>query len=352
MTTDTLSFPGDYEQFLHDLKERIRTAQMRAAVAVNRELILLYWQIGREILQRQAQQGWGSKVIDQLAQDLRREFPDMKGFSSRNLRYMRAFAEAYDDEAMVQQVVANLPWGHNVRLLDAVKDPEERLWYAQQAIAHGWSRNILMLQIDNQLYQRQGSAVTNFDRTLPQPQSDLAQNLLKDPYHLEFLSLGADVQERDLEKALVTRIRDFLLELGVGFAFVGSQYRLDVGGEEFYIDLLFYHLQLRCFVVIDLKMGDFRPEYSGRMNFYVSAVDDKLRHPNDQPTIGIILCKTKNKTIAEYALRDITKPIGISTHRMASELPDPLKHRLPSVEALEKELEIADLETRQPPPQP
>ncbi|WP_008318527.1 PDDEXK nuclease domain-containing protein [Leptolyngbya sp. PCC 6406] len=337
--TDSLSFPNrDYEQLFLDLKERIRLTQVRAAIAVNRELIVLYWQIGRQILQRQVHQGWGSKVIDRLAQDLQREFPDMKGFSSRNLRYMRAFAEAYPEEKSVDQVMANLPWGHNVRLLDALDDPEERLWYAQQAIAQGWSRNILLMQIEKGLYTPQNSAINNFERTLPQPQSDLAQNLLKDPYHFDFLCLGADVQERDLEKALVDRIRDFLLELGVGFAFVGSQYRLEVGGEDFYLDLLFYHLQLRCYVVIDLKMGDFQPEYSGKMNFYVSAVDDLLRHSQDQPTIGIILCKSKNKTIAEYALRDVIKPIGISTHRLGSDLPDALKQSLPSPEVLEQQM--------------
>ncbi|MEO0986947.1 MAG: PDDEXK nuclease domain-containing protein [Cyanobacteria bacterium J06639_14] len=329
----------DYEQFLHSLKDRIRRAQVRSALAVNRELVFLYWQVGQEILQRQAKQGWGSKVIERLAQDLRSEFPDIKGFSSRNLHYMRAFAEAYGDEMIVQQVVANLPWGHNVRLLDALDDPEERIWYARQAIAHGWSRNVLLMQIENQLYTNQNKAITNFERTLPSPQSDLAKNLLKDPYNFDFLALAPDVQEQDLKKSLVSHIRDFLLELGVGFAFVGSQYRLEVGGEEFYLDLLFYHLQLRCFVVIDLKMGDFQPEYSGKMSFYVSAIDDLLRHSDDQPTIGMILCKSKNKTIAEYALRDLQKPIGISTHRMANELPDALKAGLPSVEVLEKELE-------------
>ncbi|MEO1094304.1 MAG: PDDEXK nuclease domain-containing protein [Cyanobacteria bacterium J06638_28] len=332
-----------YDQFLGELKERIRQVQLRAAFSVNRELVLLYWHIGREILQRQVNQGWGSKVVDRLAQDLRRAFPDMKGLSSRNLRYMRAFAEAYEEEKIVQQVVANLPWGHNVRLLDALDDPEERLWYARQAIAQGWSRNILLVQIENRLYSRQGGAVTNFERTLPTPQSDLAKNLIKDPYNFDFLTLAADVQEQDLEKALVDHIRDFLLELGVGFAFVGSQYRLEVGGEEFYLDLLFYHLQLRCYVVIDLKMGEFQPEYSGKMNFYVSAIDDLLRHSDDQPTIGIILCRAKNKTIAEYALRDVNKPIGISTHRLAHELPEPLKTSLPSVEVLEKELETINV---------
>jgi len=342
--TEALSpFGSEYAQFLDGLKDRIRQMQVRTALSVNRELILLYWQIGRDILQRQVTQGWGSKVIDRLAQDLRREFPEMKGFSPRNLHYMRAFADAYEDAEIVQRVVANLPWGHNVRLLDAIKDPQERLWYAQQAIAHGWSRNVLLLQIEKQLYSQKTSATTNFERTLPNTQSDLARDLIKDSYLFDFVSVAPDMQERDFKKALITHIRDFLLELGVGFAFVGSDHRLEVGGEEFYLDLLFYHLQLRCYVVIDLKMGEFQPEYSGRMNFYVSAVDDLLRHPEDRPTIGMILCKNKNKTIAEYALRDVQKPIGVSTHRISDELPDSLRHRLPSVELIEKELDTVNL---------
>jgi predicted nuclease of restriction endonuclease-like (RecB) superfamily len=333
-----------YDQLLTCLKERIRSAQIKAALSVNRELVVLYWHIGQDILQRQADQGWGSKVIDRLAADLRRDLSNSRGFSARNLRYMRAFAEAYPDESLMSDTLANLPWGHNVRLLDALETTEERLWYAQQAIAQGWSRNILLLQIEQQLYlQQQESAITNFERTLPPSQSDLAQSLIKDPYHFDFLSLGTDLQERDVEKALVERIRDFLLELGVGFAFVGSQYRLEVGGEDFYLDLLFYHLQLRCYVVIDLKLGDFQPEYSGKMNFYVSAVDDLLRHEADQPTIGIILCKTKNKTIAEYALRDVQKPIGISTHRFAQELPDTLRDSLPSADELAQQINQVEL---------
>jgi predicted nuclease of restriction endonuclease-like (RecB) superfamily len=334
----------EYETLLSDLKDRIRQARVRSAIAVNRELVILYWCIGRDILHRQMEQGWGSKVIDRIAKDLRQEFPEMKGFSPRNLHYMRAFAEAYDDESMLQQVVANLPWGHNVRLMEAVKDPEERLWYARQVIVHGWSRNTLMVHIDNQLYHRQKSgAITNFERTLPDTQSDLAKDLIKNAYTFDFLGMAPDAQERDIQKALVDHIRDFLLELGVGFAFVGSHYHLEVGEQDFYLDLLFYHLKLRCFVVIDLKMGDFQPEFSGKMNFYVSVVDDVLRHASDNPTIGIILCRTKNQAIAEYALRDLQKPIGISTHRTSAELPDSLKQQLPSVELLEKELNKADL---------
>ncbi len=278
-------------------------------------------------------------MIDRLAQDLRREFPDMKGFSARNLKYMRAFAEAYPDKEFVQQPVAQIPWGHNVRTLDYVKDPAERIWYIRQTIEHGWSRNVLVHQIESGLYHRKGKAITNFDRTLPAPQSDLAREVLKDPYVFDFLGLTEDIRERELERQLIARIRDFLLELGVGFAFVGSQVHLEVGGEDFYLDLLFYHLKLRCYVVIELKTGEFKPEYAGKMNFYLSAVDDLFRHPDDRPSIGIILCKSKNKVIVEYALRDTTKPIGVSSYRLTRALPEELKESLPSVEELERELE-------------
>lgn len=233
-----------YEDFLIELKTRISSAQLRAVLAVNKELVLLYWQIGRDILNRQQQQGWGAKVIDRLAADLQKAFPEMKGFSSRNLKYMRAFAEAYPDEQFVQQLAAQIPWFHNCVVLDKVKNSVEREWYIQQTIQHGWSRNVLVHQIESNLYQRQGQATTNFNRTLPQPQSELAQQLLKDPYKFDFLNLGDEFLERDLERALINHIRDFLLELGVGFAFVGSQYHLEVGGEDFYIDLLFYHLRI------------------------------------------------------------------------------------------------------------
>lgn len=341
-------FPEDENYFalLSGLKKRIRSAQVKAVLAVNKELILLYWQIGREILARQQAEGWGGKVIDRLAKDLKREFPDMQGFSPRNLKYMRTFAEAWPDEQFVHQAGAQIPWKHNCILLEKVKDPTERLWYIQQTVENGWSRNVLVLQIESGLFQRQGGAITNFDRTLPSPQSDLMQQLIKDPYHLEFLPLGKKFQERELENALVAHIRDFLMELGVGFAFVGSQYYLNIGGEDFYLDLLFYHLELRCFIIIDLKMGEFKAEYSGKMNLYVSAVDDQLRKEHDNPTIGIILCKSKNKTIAEYALRNVNTPIAVSTHK----LPKQLQENLPTAEQLEMELEAAvkELEDDQP----
>jgi len=331
--------PQGYREFLHGLKLRIQQAQLKATLAVNRELILLYWQIGRDILERQERAGWGARIVERLAQDLHREFPDVRGFSPRNFKYMRAFAEAWPDEAIVQQLVAQLPWGHNVRLLDKVQDPAERAWYVEQAIQNGWSRNILVMQIESGLYRRQGKAQTNFAHTLPSLQSDLAQQLLKDPYNFDFLTLSREAHEKDLETALVTQIRKFLLELGVGFSFVGSQYPLEVGGQDFRIDLLFYHLKLRCFVVIDLKMGAFQPEDSGKMNFYLSAVDDLLRHPDDKPTIGLVLCRTKNRIVAEYALRDISKPLGISEFRYLEQLPEDLKGTLPTIEELEAELE-------------
>ena len=330
--------PEGYLELLNQLKERILGAQLRAGLAVNRELVLLYWQLGREILARQDQRGWGAKVIDRLANDLHRAFPEMKGFSVRNLRYARAFAEAWPDEHIVQQLVAQIPWGHNVRLLDYLKDPAEREWYIRQTTQHGWSRDILVHQIEGQLYQRQGQADTSFSLTLPPPQSDLARQVLKDPYNFDFLSLDQAAQERDLEKALVTHIREFLLELGAGFAFVGSQYPLEVDGRDFYIDLLFYHLKLRRYVVIDLKVGDFEPDFVGKMNFYLSAVDDLLRHEDDQSSIGIILCKSKSKTVVEYALRNSNTPIGVAIYNLTAALPDQVKGNLPTIEELEAEL--------------
>lgn len=336
--------PDAYTLFLSSLKERIQTAQIKAALAVNQELILLYWQIGTEILQRQETEGWGSKVIGRLAKDLKRDFPELKGFSSRNIKYMRSFAEAWPDEEFVHQLGAQIPWKHNCVLIEKVKAPQARRWYIEQTIQNGWSRNILTMQIDSNLYRRQGDAVTNFERTLPQPQSDLAQQLIKDPYNFDFLTLRRGALERELEAGLVSHIRDFLLELGVGFAFLGSQYPITVDDKEYRIDLLFYHTQLRCYVVIDLKMTEFEPEYAGKMNFYVAAIDDMLRRGDDQPTIGIVLCKTKRKTTAEYALRNVTTPIAISTHR----LPEELQEQLPSIRQLEMEIEAAtqELETR------
>ncbi len=334
-----------YDDFLRALKERIRTAQVRAALAVNQELVLLYWQIGRDILQRQREQGWGAKVIDRLSADLGQAFSEMKGFSPRNLKYMRAFAEAWPEEQFVQAALAQITWYHNIAIVEKLSDRQEREWYISKTIENGWSRNILVLQIESRLYHRQGKALTNFDRTLPPLQSDLAQQLLKDPYNFDFLTLGNDAHERDLERGLLNHVRDFLLELGKGFAFVGSQYRLDVGGEEFFLDLLFYQLHLRSFLVIDLKWRSFKPEDAGKMSFYLSAVDDLLRHAGDQPSIGLILCKTKNKIVAEYALRDTNKPIGISEFRLTEILPEELQGSLPTIEELEAGLSVIAMES-------
>ena len=335
--------PDDYPTLLESLKSRIRQAQVKAALAVNRELVLLYWQIGKDIHARQEQEGWGTRVINRLSNDLRKSFPSMTGLSARNLNYMRSFSEAYPDEQIVQQLVAQIPWGHNVRILDMVKDPRQRLWYINKTIEHGWSRNVLVYHIDGRLYEREGQAITNFAATLPAPQSDLAQQLIKDPYHLDFLDITPEAKERELEQALVSRIRDFLLELGAGFAFVGSQYPLTVDGEDFRIDLLFYHLQLRCYVVIELKTTEFRPEYAGKMNFYLAALDDLVKHPEDQPSIGIILCRSKGEARVRYALQRIASPIGVSTHQ----LPKELEASLPTVEALEQELNTVDVDSRE-----
>ena len=331
-----------YATLLASIKERIQSAQVRAALAVNRELVLLYWGIGKEILARQKQEGWGTKVIERLAKDLRSAFPHMKGFSRTNLLYMRAFSEAWPEEPIVQQLAGQLPWFHNCTLLDKTKDSEERFWYAHSAIEHGWSRNILVMQIESNLYRRQGKAITNFQATLPKPQSDLAQQLLKDPYNFDFLTLSKDAHEREVETGLVAHIQKFLLELGVGFAFVGRQVPLEVAGKEYRIDLLFYHLKLRCFVVFDLKGGAFKPEYTGKMNFYLSAVDDLLRHPDDKPSIGLILCKQKDGIVAEYALRDMTKPLGVAEFTHLEKLPEEFKGTLPTIEEIEAELGNAE----------
>ncbi|WP_252181023.1 YhcG family protein [Azospirillum sp. B4] len=334
---------NEYAALLAALKERIGTARLRAAAAVNQELILLYWSIGRDILTRQKKEGWGTRVIDRLAADLRRDFPEMTGLSSRNLKYMRAFAEAFIDPEIVQQLVARLPWGHVVRLIEGVKGEQARFWYARQALDHGWSRNVLVHQIESDLYGRQGKALTNFSRTLPAPQSDLAQALIKDPYSFEFLGVSVEISERQLERGLLEHLRALILELGKGFAFVGSQYHLQVGNQDYYLDLLFYHLRLRCFVMVELKIEDFKPEFAGKMNFYLSAVDDQLRHADDAPSIGIILCKGKNSVIVEYALRDSTRPMGVAEYRLSTKLPERLKAALPTESEFAREFPLLSL---------
>lgn len=305
--------------------------------------MLLYWQIGRDILARQASQGWGAKVIERLAHDLRTAFPEMKGFSRANLMYMRAFAEAWPDAEIVQQAVGQLPWGHNLVLLSKLKNPAERQWYAAKAIEHNWSRNVLVMQIETRLLERKGAAVTNFEASLPRPQLDLARESLKDPYRFDFLGLTDEAQERDVEQALVKHVTDFLLELGAGFAFVGRQVLLDVGGEEFFIDLLFYHLKLRCYVVIELKGGKFKPEHLGQLGFYLTAIDRQVKSEHDNPTIGLLLCKSKNKIVAEYALGDKTQPMGIAEYKLLESLPAELQTSLPSIEQIERELGGSDV---------
>jgi predicted nuclease of restriction endonuclease-like (RecB) superfamily len=330
--------PADYAVWLAELKTRIHSAQQRASLAVNRELVLLYWQIGQDILARQNREGWGTKVIERLAQDLRNAFPAMKGFSRANLMYMRAFAQAWPEEAIVQQLVGRLPWGHNLVLLTKLKTHQQRLIYAQRAAEHGWSRNMLAIHIERQLIEREGKAVTNFETQLPKPQSDLALESLKDPYLFDFLGVGNEAGERALEDAIVQHITKFLLELGAGFAFVGKQVHIEVGGDDFFIDLLFYHLKLRCYVVVELKAGAFKPEHAGQLSFYLSAIDAQMKASQDAPTIGLLLCKSKNKVVAEYALRDSSKPIGVAEYQLIEALPEDLQSGLPSIEAIEQAL--------------
>ena len=330
--------PTGYAEWLAQLKLHVHSAQQRAALAVNRELVLLYWQIGQDILARQASQGWGSKVIERLAHDLRVEFPEMKGFSRANLMYMRAFAEAWPDAAIVQRAVGQLPWGHNLVLLSKLKDPASRLAYAQRAIEYGWSRAVLTMQIEARMLEREGQAVTNFSAALPAPGSDLAQQALKDPYLFDFLGIGKEADEREIESALVQQVTRFLLELGAGFAFVGRQVHIEVGGDDFFIDLLFYHLKLRCYVVIELKAVAFKPEHTGQLGFYLSAVDAQIKTAQDQPTIGLLLCKSKNRVVAEYALRGVTQPMGVAEYQLINALPAQWQSSLPSIEQIEQEL--------------
>lgn len=330
--------PSGYTDWLADLKARIHSAQQRAVLAVNRELVLLYWQLGHDILERQSREGWGAKVIDRLARDLREAFPEIKGFSTRNLKYMRYFAEHCPAQQFGQQSAAQLPWFHIVTLLTKLSVSEEREWYAQQAVQAGWSRLTLELHIKNRLFSRQGQAVTNFSARLPSPHSGLAHDTLKDPYLFDFLGLGDEAHEREIENALIRHITRFLLELGTGFAFVGRQHRLEVAGDEFFIDLLFYHVRLKCYVVVELKAVAFKPEHAGQLNFYLAAVDAQIKAPDDKPTIGLLLCRSQNKLVAEYALSGIDKPIGVAEYELVRKLPEQLTTSLPSIEEIEQEM--------------
>ena len=357
--------PGSYRALLTDIKARIRVAQVKASLSVNRELIQLYWDIGGIIVGRQRAAGWGRSIVEKLASDIQKDFPGVEGFSPRNIWRMRAFhlawagsksmppaverrdpkkrprAAADLDGRFLPQAVAEIPWGHNITLLEKLDNTTQRLWYAQQAIASGWSRSKLEHWIESDLYSRQGKAVTNFEIALPQPESDLAREVMRDPYNFDFLALREQASERDIEEALLTHIRKFLIELGAGFAFVGQQVHLAVDGEDYYIDLLFYHLKLRSYVVIDLKTTPFKPEYVGKMNFYLSAVDDQLRHADDKLSIGLILCKTRSKIVAEYTLRNLATPVGVAryTTTLVESLPAELQGSLPSPREIETELE-------------
>lgn len=329
-----------FKTLLAEIKSQISSSQQKALLAVNREMVMLYWNIGNSILEAQAKEGWGAKIIDQLAKEIKFAFPELKGFSTRNLKYMRQFAEAYPEFEFVQATLAQIPWYHNITLLDKVKNVDERTWYVLKTIENGWSRNTLVHQIESGLYTRQVAVekTSNFMQKLPMPQNKLAVETLKDPYIFDFITMREEMNERDIEAELVKKVTKLLLELGSGFAFVGNQYHLNVGGDDYYLDLLFYNLKLRCYVVVELKTGKFKPEYAGKVNFYLSAVDDLLKTEQDQPTIGIILCKEKNKVVAEYALKDISKPIGVSEYKLCEYIPEELKGTLPSIEELEDRL--------------
>lgn len=328
---------SQYLSVIDRLKTEIQKSQYHAALAVNSELIMLYFRIGQVINEHKL---WGNKFIDNLSKDLKIAFPNSTGYSVRNLKYMAKFASLYPDEQIVQEVLAQIPWYQNIALMDKVKSIDASLWYAKQTSKNGWSRNVLVHQIESRLYERQALAdkVSNFEKLLPSSQSELALQTMKDPYVFDFIPFKEDMVERDIEQALVKDVTKLLLELGTGFAFLGNQYHINVGGDDFYIDLLFYNLNLRCYVVIELKTGDFKPEYAGQLNFYLSAVDAQLKKSDDHATIGLLLCKSKNNLVAEYSLRDMSKPMGISEYKISSELPDDLKEQLPSIEDIQNRI--------------
>lgn len=328
---------NQYLSVIESIKTEISKAQYNAALQVNKELTLLYYHIGRIINEHKA---WGNKFIDNLARDIKIAYPNSTGYSVRNLKYMAKFAAEYPDEEFVQTVSAQIPWSHNVAIVEKVKKVEQREWYIKKTLENGWSYNVLVHQIESGLYERQAISqkISNFERLLPAPQSELAVQTMKDPYVFDFIPFKEDMVERDIENALVKDVTALLLELGTGFAFLGNQYHLNVGGDDFYIDLLFYNLNLRCYVVIELKTGDFKPEYAGQLNFYLSAVDAQLKKDTDNPTIGLLLCKNKNNLVAEYSLKDMSKPMGISEYKISSVLPEELSQQLPSVEDIQKRI--------------
>ena len=340
-----------YSRLLTDIKKRIQHAQAKAILSVNAEMILMYWDIGRIIVRRQKSEGWGSGIIPRLSRDIRNELPEQKGFSERNIKFMVQLYKEYESRVIGKQLVSQLkerkqlvsqiPWGHNILLMQKLSENDIRFWYMEQTIKNGWSREILASMIKNKTHEKLGALTHNFKKTLSSSQSDLVCQNLKDPYIFDFITMTEPFVERELETELIKHLEKFLIELGAGFAFVGRQYRLEVDGRDFYLDLLFYHIRLRSFIVIELKKGEFKPEYAGKMNFYCSAVDDRLKHKSDQPTIGLILCEMKNKIYAEYALRDLKKPIGVSEYELTRALPDNLKSSLPSIEDIEKSLKNA-----------
>ncbi len=328
-----------YFDFIQDIKKRVQSAQIKAAVSVNQELLRLYWDMGAMIVEKQKQTTWGDGFLKQMSQDLRDDFPDMKGFSLRNLKYIRQWYLFWSDASIGQQAVAQIPWGHNLVILSKIRDHEEALFYVQKTIENNWSRAVLTHQIEGGFFKRKGKAVTNFKATLPAPQSDLAKQTLKDPYNFDFLTIREKHDEKELENALVEQIIKFLLELGAGFSFLGRQYRLNIEGDDFYPDLLFYHVRLHCYVVVELKAVNFKPEFAGKLNFFLSAVDSILKTGQDNPSVGILICKSRKKTVVEYALRDFNKPIGVSEYMITQNLPDKFKSAIPSIEEIEAELE-------------
>jgi predicted nuclease of restriction endonuclease-like (RecB) superfamily len=330
--------PSNYKSFLKKLKSKIQTSQIKASIKVNEELLRLYWDIAQMIVAKQKESNWGDNILEHISKDLKQEFSDMKGFSVRNLKYMRQWFLFWQNGQQLVAQIFEIPWGHNIVIITKIKNESEALYYAQKTIENGWSRAVLVHQIESQLYHREGKAISNFDAKLPPTQSDLAKAMLKDPYSFDFLNLTQKHNEKELEDALMEQITNFLLELGSGFAFVGRQYRLEVGGDEFFIDLLFYHIKLKCYIVVELKTVKFKPEFAGQLNFYVSVVDGEVRESNDNPTLGILICKSKNNTVVEYALNKIDNPIGVSEYQLVNKLPKEFKSTLPSIEEIEREL--------------
>ncbi len=329
---------NDYKRFIQEIKQRIQSAQIKAAVAVNQGLLRLYWDLAEQMVAKQKETAWGDGFIKQMSIDLQAEFFDMKGFSLSNLKYMRQWYLYFEKSQQVVGQITLIPWGHNIAIITRCKNIEEAIFYIQKAIQNNWSRAVLTHHIESGLYAREGKAITNFKATLPDPQSDLARQTLKDPYNFDFLMLRQKHDEKELEDALINHVTRFLLELGAGFSYIGRQFRLEVDGDEFFVDLLFYHVRLHCYVVIELKTAKFKPEFAGKLNFYISAVDGILKTKQDNPTIGILICKSKNDTVVEYALKDVHKPIGVSEYTITRSLPDEFKSSLPSIEEIEAEL--------------